>query len=201
MNHDPSKLVLVPEGISEMELTLTYSPLSAELRGIVSLYATIDKDGDGAPDWTQSGSPLSSARTDVLEVSESDWGSIWSVNVEGRGIDWKLGDRIRDTQYREVRCEFTVSLNATFSPGTHMLPISDEHAKMAKWKPLDTGSSSSELRYERNIYDLGEVATIGGPEHPESGSSPFIWLMVLLAAAIVCATAFYLIRRRKAHKA
>jgi hypothetical protein len=201
MNHDASKLVTIPEGISEIELTMTFTSLSAEERSVVSLYTAIDMDGDGSPDWQQSGSPLASARTDVIPVSESDWGSTWSVNVEGRGINWKLGDRIRDTQYKEVRSEFTISLNASLTVGSWLLPIGDDHAKMAKWKPIEYSGAGSTVGSERDIYDLGEVRPLGSADHEGTPGSPFLWLFLLLIGVIAMAAIYAYVRRMRKRRA
>jgi hypothetical protein len=197
MNHDTSRLVTVPEGVTEIELTMTFDPLSAERMSAAALYANIDMDGDGSPDWTQSGSPLASSRRDVIPVSESDWGSTWSVNIEGRGIDWEIGTRLRDTQYKEVRSEFTISLNATLSPGQHDLLIGETAAKNAKWKPVGNVGTDGTLSFERDIYDLGEVGPLAPSGGGERGGSPFSWLLLLALAALSGVAALLYIGRRR----
>jgi len=128
MNHDTSKMAYIPETASEIEVRFTFDPWNTDDKSIVSLYAAIDWDGDGRSDWSQTGPALEDARFDVISLSGLPTGTYWSFNVEGRGIDWDLGDRFRETQYKEVKAEFTMSLNLSFEPGDHVIPEQDNHA-------------------------------------------------------------------------
>lgn len=197
LNHDTSRLVYIPDGTREIELRLTYTSISADRRSFASLYATIDKNNDGNPDWTQSGPVNTESRRDVIPVSESDWGSVWSINVEGRGIDWDFGTRLRDTQFKEVRSEFTISLNATLGDGVHNISIMSNYAQVARWKPLFTGSTSTSILYERHIYDLGEVTDMEEEEPPSEGGFPLSLLLLILALIAAVAIGGYLYNKKR----
>lgn len=193
MNHDISKLVEIPEGTEEIELRFTYDNWNGDTKKVVSLYVTIDQDGDSNPDWSMPPEFLNEARIATIPVSSSDWGNTWSINVEGRGIDWDLGDRFRETQFREVRSEFTVSLNATLGTGAHTLDFQDPHAKVAYWKPFipfDDQIEGTTINMTEYVFDLGYITPIHGEEETGGDSGGFGWIWILLILVIIGVAAY-----------
>jgi len=200
MNHDTSKLVYVPEGAQEMELVMSYDPWQTDDNGIASLYVVIDTDGDGRVDWRQSGGLLEDTRISVLDLSGMPTGQTWIINVEGRGVSWQLGDRVRESQFREIRSEFTISLNITMAPTGGSIPVQDPHAQFAFWKPLDTTRGEGSVNITRYIYDLGEVKPLIEEDMEEGGGGGINWLLILLLLALVGGAAFgggYIYNKRK----
>ena len=113
--------------------------------------------------------------------------------MERRGIDWNLGSRLRDTQFKEVRTEFTVSLNLTFGEGDFDLGEQNHNAGVAQWRPLDLGGSGTTVNVTRNIFDLGEIEPLGEEEEEEGGGINLgAWFFVALIAIIVAAVLGYL---------
>ncbi len=189
MNHDTAKMVLIPEGAEKMEIRFTYDPWNTDDKRIASLFVTIDQTGDGNPDWTQTGELITDARTSEIQISPGDWGNYWSVNVEGRGIDWDIGDRFRETQFKEVRAEFTISLNMTMTSGSHVLDLQNPHAAYAKWKPwIPFDSAVTEgnmINVSQHIYDLGQITPIHQEEGNPNEPTNLTWLWILMIIAIV----------------
>jgi len=198
MNHDTSKLVYIPEDASELEVRFTYDPWNTDEKSIVSLYATIDWDGDGRTDWTQTGGALDDARTDVISLSGLPTGAYWSFNAEGRGIDWDLGERFRETQYKEVRTEFTMSLNLSFDSGAHVLPEQDLHAKYGYWKPLGDNVEGTTINVTEYYYDLGEVMDPNAVDQGPSNGKGLNWLLIFFVLAIMAAVAVVVYVKRNA---
>ncbi|MCK5773951.1 MAG: hypothetical protein KAH57_09210, partial [Thermoplasmata archaeon] len=191
MNHDTSKIVYVPEGASEMQVTLTYDPWQTDENAIASLYVVIDTNGDGSVDWRQSGPALADARLDTISLAGMPTGQNWVVNVEGSGISWQLGDRFRESQFREVRSEFTISLNLTFPAGDFIIPIQDPHAQAATWQPLPGMATGTRVNITRYAYDLGEITSFeeeGGGDEEEGGTN---WFLIFLLLAAVGVGAFF----------
>ncbi|MCU0798919.1 MAG: S8 family serine peptidase [Candidatus Thermoplasmatota archaeon] len=184
MNHDTSKLVYVPEGSTELELILTYNPWNTDGKSLASLYATIDQDGDGSADWSMDASFLEGYRTATVPVDQSSYGTYWSVNVEGRGIDWDFGERFRETQYKEIKVEFIMSLNISFPPGSHELPEQEPHAQVAYWAP-SPGITSADtfMNITEYVFDLRRVVPPEEPEGPGEEGIGLLWLFILLAVA------------------
>jgi hypothetical protein len=191
MNHDTAKVVHIPEGSEKMEIRFTYDPWNTDDKRIASLFVTVDKTGDGRPDWTQTGELLTDARTSEITIDSGDWGNYWSFNVEGRGIDWDIGDRFRETQFKEVRAEFTISLNMTMSPGSHELGIQKPFAENAYWKPwipFDAPvTEGNQINISEYIYDLGMIEPIHQEEASEDDTTNLTWLWILIVVAIVIA--------------
>jgi hypothetical protein len=189
MNHDTSKMVHIPEGAEKMEIRFTYDPWNTDDKRIASLFVTIDQTGDGNPDWTQTGELLTDARTSEIQVSSGDWGNYWSVNVEGRGIDWDIGDRFRETQFKEVRAEFTISLNMTMAGGVNVLDIDNPHAAYAKWKPwipYDSGvAEGNMINVSEYVYDLGRITPLHQEEVKEEEPMNLTWLWILIIIAVI----------------
>ncbi len=186
MNHDTSKLVYIPEGSSELELILTYNPWNTDGKSLASLYATIDKNGDGSADWSMGTSFLEGYRTATVPVDESAYGTYWSVNVEGRGIDWDFGERFRETQYKEIKVEFIMSLNISFPPGSYELPEQDPHGQYAYWAPAPgITSGDTFLNITEYVFDLRKVVPPEEPEGPEGKGFGLLWLFILLALAAI----------------
>ncbi|MGA1822842.1 MAG: S8 family serine peptidase [Thermoplasmatota archaeon] len=184
VNHDTSKLVYIPEGADTLTLDFSYDPWDTDGNRIASLYANIDWDGDGRADWTQSGEFFTDHRTSDVPVGGNS-GRYWSVNVEGVGIDWSLGDRFRESQFKEVRTEFTVSVNLSFSQGEFDIPEQDPHAGVATWKPLETGSSGTFINMTRYIYDLREIHSLTEEEPAGGGGGGFNWWIILAVIAVI----------------
>ena len=196
-NHDTSKLVYIPEGAESIRIDFTYDPWNTDEKRMASLYVNVDYDNDGIPDFTQSGDLLDDYRTSEISISGKQTGVYWSFNVEGRGIDWNLGSRLRDTQFKEVRTEFTISLNMTYPQGDFELGRQNHNAGVAQWKPLDRGSSGTSVNITRNIYDLGEIQPLGGGEgEGEGGISLGIWFFIALIALIIAGILGYLYYRK-----
>lgn len=197
VQHDTAKMVYMPETASELELRFTYDPWNTDDKRIASLYATIDWTGDGRPDWVQTGSPLEDARIDTIALSGLPTGQYWSVNVEGRGIDWDIGDRFRETQFKEVRAEFTVSLNLTFGPGSHVLPEQDFHAGVAYWKPFGEPVDGISINITEYYYDLNEIKDpyAAPPEGKEEGGPN--WLLIFLIILLVSAAVLAFMKRKQ----
>jgi len=198
MNHDTSKLVFIPEGASELEVRFTYDPWNTDEKSIVSLYATIDWDGDGRSDWTQTGGALEDARIDVISISGLPTGTYWSFNAEGRGVDWDLGERFRETQYKEVRTEFTISLNLSFDAGSNVLPEQDFHAKYAYWKQLGDDVEGTTINVTEYYYDLGEVKDPNAVDQGPPKEKGLNWLLIFFILAIIATVAVVVYVKRNA---
>lgn len=184
MNHDTSKLVYIPEGATELELVLTYNPWNTDGKSLASLYATVDMNGDGSADWTMGASPLEGYRTATVPVDQGSYGSYWSVNVEGRGIDWDFGERFRETQYKEVKVEFIMSLNVTFSQGSHELPEQAPQAQIAYWAPAPgITSGDTSINITEYTFDLRRVVPPEEVEPPGEEGFNLLLLFVILAVA------------------
>ncbi|MBN1538900.1 MAG: S8 family serine peptidase [Candidatus Thermoplasmatota archaeon] len=196
MNHDTSKMVYIPETASELEVRFTFDPWNTDEKSAVSLYAAIDWNGDGETDWTQTGSPLQDARFDVISLSGLPTGDYWSFNVEGQGIDWNLGERFRETQYKEVKAEFTMSLNLTFPQGDHVLPPQDNHAQFAYWKPFGDRIEGTNINITEYYYDLGAVKDPNAVEETPEKEGGMGWLLVLLVLAILATVAVVVYLKR-----
>jgi subtilisin family serine protease len=195
MNHDTSKMVYIPEGAQEMEIRFTYDPWNTDDKRIASLYVTIDQTGDGRPDYTQSGELITDARVSTIPVNQDAWDSYWSVNVEGRGIDWDIGDRFRETQFKEVRAEFTISLNVTLGSGGNELDLQDMHAKNAYWKPFvpfDNPVQDSFVNQTEYIFDLGMITPLEEESAKEEEPANLTWLWILLALAAIAGVGYFL---------
>ncbi|MBN1389256.1 MAG: S8 family serine peptidase [Candidatus Thermoplasmatota archaeon] len=189
MNHDTSKMVYIPETASELEVRFTFDPWNTDEKSVVSLFATIDWDGDGNSDWTQTGSPLQDARFDVISLSGLPTGNYWSFNVQGQGIDWNLGERFRETQYKEVRAEFTMSLNLSFPEGDFIIPPQDYHAQFAYWKPFGDRVEGTNINLTEYYYDLGEVRDPNAGEEPPEKEGGLGWLLIFLVLVVLAAVA------------
>lgn len=203
MNHDTSKMVYIPEGAQEMEIRFTYDPWNSDEKRIASLFATIDQTGDGIPDYTQTGPVLTDARTSVISIDSGDWGNYWSFNVEGRGIDWDIGERFRETQFKEVRAEFTMSLNVTMGPGSHELINEDLHAGYAYWKPIvpfEGPVQYTTVNMTEYVYDLGMINPMEETSSEDEGGPGMTWLWVIIILVII-GVAGYLIYTKKFKKA
>lgn len=189
MNHDTAKMVYIPEGAEKMEIRFTYDPWNTDDKRIASLFVSIDQTGDGNPDWVQTGDLITDARVSEITIGSGDWGNYWSFNVEGRGIDWDIGDRFRETQFKEVRAEFTISLNMTMSPGSNELGIQNPFASNAYWKPwipFDAAvTEGNQINISEYIYDLGMIEPIHQEEVTEEEPMNLTWLWILLIIAIV----------------
>jgi hypothetical protein len=196
MNHDTSKMVYIPETASELEVRFTYDPWNTDDKRIASLYATIDWDNDGRSDWSQSGPALEDARFDVISLSGMDTGKYWSFNVEGIGIDWDVGDRFRETQFKEVRAEFTMSLNLSFDAGDHIVPEQDHHAQFAYWKPFGEPMEGTQINMTEHYYDLGAVTDPNAVEDTGSGGGGINWWLVLLIILVLGAIAAFIYIKR-----
>jgi hypothetical protein len=181
VQHDTSKMVYIPEDASELEIRFTYDPWNTDEKRFASLFATIDWDGDGRTDFTQTGSPLEDARFSTMSLDGLPTGHYWSFNVEGTGIDWNLGERFRETQYKEVRVEFTMSLNITFGQGEHVIPMQDPHAQFAYWKPFGEPVEGVHINLSEHYFDLGEVKDPSAVpiEDEEGGGSNLLWYLLL----------------------
>ena len=193
VNHDTSKMVFIPEGASEMEVRFTYDPWDTDGKRVASLYVTIDQTGDGRPDWTQTGDLLADSRVSVISIPADAYGSYWSFNVEGRGVDWNLGERFRESQYKEVRTEFTISLNMTMTSGGHTLDIQDPHAGVAYWKPLIPFGSEVEgtsINMTEYVYDLGRITPLHEEAPSGEGGADLAWLWVLLIVSMIAAAGY-----------
>ncbi|MEA3559659.1 MAG: S8 family serine peptidase, partial [Candidatus Thermoplasmatota archaeon] len=198
VQHDTSKMVYIPEGASEVEVRFTFDPWDTDNKRIASLYATIDYDGDSNPDWIQtSGAPLEDARIDTISLSGLPTGAYWSFNVEGRGIDWDFGDRFRETQYKEVRAEFTISLNLTFGPGEHVLPMQDMHAGVAYWKPFGEPVEGTSINISEYYYDLNEIKDPHAVPPDGGGGGGASWLLILLILVVLVAVVVFAYMKRQ----
>ncbi len=195
MNHDTAKMVYIPEGSEKMEIRFTYDPWNTDDKRIASLFVTIDQTGDGSPDWTQPGELLTDSRISEISIDSGDWGNYWSFNVEGRGIDWDIGDRFRETQFKEVRAEFTVSLNMTMNPGSHELGLQNPFASNAYWKPwmpFDSGvAEGNQINISEYIYDLGMIKPLEQEEVEEDEPMNLTWLWVLIIIAVIIAGGYF----------
>lgn len=203
MNHDTSKMVYIPEGAEEMEIRFTYDPWDTDNKRIASLYANIDKNGDGRPDYTQTGTFMTDARISTISIDSGDWGQYWSFNVEGRGIDWDIGDRFRETQFKEVRAEFTLSLNVTLGPGAHELENDDLHAGVAYWRPIvpfEGPVQDTTVNLTEYVFDLGMIDPTHQETSSEDGGANLTWLWVFIIIAII-AVGGYLLYTKKFKKA
>jgi serine protease AprX len=196
MNHDTSKMVYIPETASELEVRFTFDPWNTDDKRIASLYATIDWNGDGRSDWSQSGPALEDARFDVISLDGLDTGTYWSFNVEGVGIDWDFGDRFRETQYKEVRAEFTMSLNLTFEPGEHIIPVQDYHAQFAYWKPFGEPMEGTYINMTEYYYDLGEVKDPNAVTPTGGEDKGANWLLIILIILVVAGIGVFLFIKR-----
>ncbi|MFO8051516.1 MAG: S8 family serine peptidase [Thermoplasmatota archaeon] len=196
VQHDISKMVYIPDGAEELEVRFTYDPWNTDEKRVASLFATIDYNGDGSPDWVQTGGVLDDARIDTISLSGMPTGEYWSFNVEGRGVDWNIGERFRESQFKEVRVEFTVSLNLTFGPGEHVLPEQDPHPRMAYWKPFGDPVDGASINISEYYYDLGEVKDpYAAPDEggEEGGVS---WLLILLIIAVLAAAGIFAYKKK-----
>jgi len=198
VQHDTSKMVYIPEGASDLELRFTYDPWNTDDKRFASLYATIDWDGDGRTDFTQTGSPLEDARFSTMSLDGLPTGQHWSFNVEGSGIDWDIGDRFRETQFKEVRVEFTMSLNISFAQGEFTIPEQDPHAQFAYWKPFGEPVEGVHINMTENYYDLGEIKDPNAVplEDDEEGGSNLLLILLILCILAVIAVVVYVKRER-----
>jgi hypothetical protein len=196
MNHDTSKLVYIPETASELEVRFTYDPWNTDDKRIASLYATIDWDNDGRSDWQQTGPALEDARFDVISLSGMNTGAYWSFNVEGIGIDWDFGDRFRETQFKEVRAEFTMSLNLSFDQGDHDIPPQDYHAQVAYWKPFGDPVEGTTINLTEQYYDLGAVTDPTIVEDTGGDGGGINWLLIMLVALVLATIVVFLYVKR-----
>jgi hypothetical protein len=196
MNHDTSKMVYIPETASELEVRFTYDPWNTDDKRIASLYATIDWDNDGRSDWQQSGPALEDARFDVISLSGMNTGAYWSFNVEGIGIDWDIGDRFRESQFKEVRAEFTVSLNLSFEQGDHDVPEQDYHAQFAYWKSFGEPTDGTTINMTEHYFDLGAVTDPNAVEDTGGGESGPNWLLIILVLLALAGVGAFLYLKR-----
>lgn len=196
VQHDTAKMVYIPEGATELEVRFTYDPWNTDEKRIASLFASIDYDGDRRVDWVQSGAALDDARIDTISLSGLPTGEYWSFNVEGSGIDWDIGERFRESQFKEVRVEFTMSLNITFGPGDHVLPEQDNHPRMAYWKPFGDPVEGTSINITEYYYDLREVkdpTAVASEGEEDDGTN---WLLILFILAILIGAGVFLYMKR-----
>ncbi|MGA1848613.1 MAG: S8 family serine peptidase [Thermoplasmatota archaeon] len=188
-----SRLIWVPEGASEIAVSLQYDPIQLEDRTFGELTFVVDYGFDGDFDYQEDffGSRTSGTKYHVFTDLSGKTNMYWAIGVFGRGF--KLIRPFQDGEYMEMRVPYSLSVNMKLQlPQDTPLSFRPPrpNSMVAYWEEGQPSQdySGGTLIIHGTAFDLDrvvpypEVETGGGEQR-----TPWGWV---LAVIIVAAAAF-----------
>jgi serine protease AprX len=188
-----TRFVYVPEGASDVKVTLSYSPVDTTGLSAGSLGFRIDYENDGNWNYDSGLGPnLDGTRTETISASGNEE-QRWRIAIYGTGF--KIQRPISTQQFEEIMMEVDVAVSISFESGEGTIGINETdlhaingHLRLAPPSAQYTAGNVSVLV---DIYDLNNVQYEGPyepPFNPEQGSTNWwLWFLVLLIFLIIVA--------------
>jgi len=194
----------VPEGASEVTVTLQYDPVVLLEGQVGDLTFVVDYGADGSFDYEHPflGSRTSGVKEATLPVDPSRSGTYWAVGIYGRGF--KVLQPIRDGEFFELRIPYGIGVTLRLDiPDNGTLEVvgprsNSFESRLSAGMPSDSYSGGTILLHG-TAFEMSAMTPIPEAEPPAEAKG-FPWWPLLLLAAIAVAVlggVYYIRRRRK----
>jgi serine protease AprX len=204
---DESHFLFIPPEAKTLKLTLSYTAVQTERPQVGTLYAVIDSNGDGSPDWSQ---PMTFEENKISEIDlasssmSGSLGEVWYFNVNGHGMVLPIVNILREEQYYEARIPYSVSVVLTLDQsgaGNTSIDFMNYHAVYGQWEfsSPSMGYSNGTITVNRYFFDLGNVEPFSTPPEvePEPESNLWPWLILAIVIIVLLVTYQYFRSKKK----
>jgi serine protease AprX len=187
-----TKFVLVPDGATEVTVSMHYRPVDGTNLITGALGFQIDYDNNGGWDYDSGvGLDLDGSRSATIPVSGSD-GKMWKFGIYGYGF--KIQRPSQQNQFEEARMEVEMSAVIKFdsAQGTIMVNESDLHAVNAHLRLMAESPDyfAGNVSVQMDVLNISRIQYSPPVEPPivldDTGGSLW-WLLLLLILIVVAA--------------
>ena len=197
-----SRLVWVPEGATEIHITLEYTPIELRDMQYADITFNIDFGNDGTVDYEHRplGSRTSGTKEATIEVDPSHTDMYWAVGIYGSGF--KVLRPIKEWEFPELRVPYAVGVEMSLVLNTQVsLVITPprQNSMVSSWVEGMASESytGGVIELHGSKYDLDRVIPFEKGSWADEDEGPDLrWLFLVMAIMAAVGGGYYLLRRK-----